>query len=217
MSYQEHDKCRGCGANVWGIDPAGRDLTWKAMHNEANCLAGKLDSSEKIVEAYGHAMIALREAIGIDAYAEHEDTIETIRRIRGRENTLDVRVQELECRLDELSKAHSDACSIAQDYLRKATTAEMERDAALSRNAAPTQPVDQEDVIVNAMRDGLKGADPDGGYVSDLDRYNGRTIIDGEFDLRLVARTILAKINSSAVETSVPKSPVGDFFRKLGE
>jgi hypothetical protein len=217
VSYQEHDKCRGCGANVWGIDPAGRDLTWKAMHNEANCLASKLDSSEKIVEAYGHAMIALREAIGIDAYAEHEDTIETIRRIRGRENTLDVRVQELECRLDELSKAHSDACSIAQDYLRKATTAEMERDAALSRNAAPTQPVDQEDVIVNAMRDGLKGADPDGGYVSDLDRYNGRTIIDGEFDLRLVARTILAKINSSAVETSVPKSPVGDFFRKLGE
>jgi hypothetical protein len=217
VSYQEHDKCRGCGANVWGIDPAGRDLTWKAMHNEANCLAGKLDSSEKIVEAYGHAMIALREAIGIDAYAEHEDTIETIRRIRGRENTLDVRVQELESRLDELSKAHSDACSIAQDYLRKATTAEMERDAALSRNAAPTQPVDQEDVIVNAMRDGLKGADPDGGYVSDLDRYNGRTIIDGEFDLRLVARTILAKINSSAVETSVPKSPVGDFFRKLGE
>jgi hypothetical protein len=104
VSYQEHDKCRGCGANVWGIDPAGRDLTWKAMHNEANCLAGKLDSSEKIVEAYGHAMIALREAIGIDAYAEHEDTIETIRRIRGRENTLDVRVQELESRLGEATK-----------------------------------------------------------------------------------------------------------------
>jgi hypothetical protein len=151
VSYQEHDKCRGCGANVWGIDPAGRDLTWKAMHNEANCLAGKLDSSEKIVEAYGHAMIALREAIGIDAYAEHEDTIETIRRIRGRENTLDVRVQELECRL-----------GAAVEVLERI------------RDGAAITPVSPRALAADALK-------------------------------QLV------------VETSVPKSPVGDFFRKLGE
>lgn len=48
------------------------------------------------------------EAIGADPLGTWDDAIETVRRIRGRENTLDVRVQELESRLDSIASAVRD-------------------------------------------------------------------------------------------------------------
>lgn len=95
------------------------DEAWHEQEDELQALRGKLGGETKRADVYERSHLELRDTLGVDPYAEHEHVIETIRRIRGREDSLDVRTQELESRLgkaiDELGKA-----SVAWDDEKKA-------------------------------------------------------------------------------------------------
>lgn len=50
--YENMQRCRGCGEHLWQIGESnGGHTAWQLAHNEANCLASKLDRCLKVMRA----------------------------------------------------------------------------------------------------------------------------------------------------------------------
>lgn len=70
--YQEHEKCRGCGADIWGLD-VKPTRGYHVVHNEANCLSYKLDKSRAdLLECFRRY-----EGACVCRFDENDDNINT--------------------------------------------------------------------------------------------------------------------------------------------
>lgn len=134
--YEEHAKCRGCGANLWHL--AGPGVTgimmWEIGHNEANCLADKLGASDENLGLAKAALSELERTIidlrsRLDAAAKNDEArvakwATTVARV---EEERDAALRRLSSALDRAEKAErSEAAMLTHvQAIEKARTVSM--------------------------------------------------------------------------------------------